>query len=353
MADVLTHIDTLDVEVAPQEELDITVGSPMEHSRVLSITKNGKHVVSEYDLADVDVQPLPKQDKVVEISKNGEYTIEADGGKQLNKVVAKVDTAEQCLIDFINNGGRFYYYQGEEMPDLDWSKITTTNLSYMTFQTKSTCAKVQKMLNILSDEKNCERFAFIYFQDPANSNLFLRFPKGFKNTHKYGILSNCSFVPGTVNLTIDMQDVEYSGTFLGWTSLGLGGKLTLLNTKQLKQFYNPTSDIAINVFDCDSLQSTPYNGVHNTTSYLGGFRNLGKGFLQNGTAANQLMYFDSYMQNLSHESLLNIFNELYDLNLHNFKFTNQPTIKLGGKNFAKVTEEEIKIATDKGWIVTQ
>lgn len=58
MADVLTHIDTLDVEVAPQEELDVTVGSPMEHSRVLSITKNGKYVVSEYDLADVNVSPV-------------------------------------------------------------------------------------------------------------------------------------------------------------------------------------------------------------------------------------------------------------------------------------------------------
>lgn len=353
MADVLTHIDTLDVEVAGQEELDVTVGSPMEHSRVLPITKNGKHVVSEYDLAEVDVQPLPKQDKVVEITKNGEYTIEADEGRQLNSVVAKVDTTEQCLVDFINNGGRFYYYQGEEMPDLDWSKVTTTNLSYMTRDTKATCVKVQKMLDILSDEKNCKQFASIYFQDPKESNLFLKFPKGFKNPHKYNILSNCSFVYETINLTIDMQDVEYSGTFLGWTSLRLGGKLTLLNTKQLKQFYNPTSSLSIDVFDCDSLQSTPYNGVHNTTSYLGGFRNLGKGFLQNGKAADHLMYFDPWMQNLSHESLLNIFNELYDLNLHDFKFDNQPTIKLGEKNFAKVTEEEIKIATDKGWIVTQ
>lgn len=351
MADVLTHIDTLDVEVAPQEELDVTVGSPMEHSRVLSITKNGKHVVSEYDLAEVDVQPLPKQDKVVEISKNGEYTIEADEDKRLNKVVAKVDTAEQCLIDFINNGGRFYYYQGEEMPDLDWSKVTTTNLSRMTYQTKSTCAKVQKMLNILSDEKNCEGFAYIYFRDSMGSNLLLKFPKGFKNSKKQNILSNCEFNKN-INLTIDCQDLEYTGVLLGWTSLP-GGRLTLLNTKQLKQFYNPTSGIAINVFDCDGLQSTTYNGAHNSTSYLGGFRNLGKGFLQNGTAANHLMYFDPWMQNLSHESLLNIFNELYDLNLHDFKFINQPTIKLGEKNFAKVTEEEIKIATDKGWIVTQ
>ena len=350
MADVLTDIDTLDVEVAPQEELDITVGSPMEHSRVLSITKNGKHVVSEYDLADVDVQPLPKQDKVVEISKNGEYTIEADKGKQLNKVVAKVDTAEQCLIDFINNGGRFYYYQGGEMPDIDWSKVTTTNLSHMTYQTKSTCAKVQKMLNILSDEKNYEGFAFIYFQDPIDSNLFLKFPKGFKNSKKQDILSDCTFTKNT-QLTIDCQDLEYTGTLLGWT--GMDSLLTLLNTKQLKQFYNPTSRIAINVFDCDSLQSTPYNGAHNQTSYLGGFRNLGKGFLKDGKVANHLMYFDPWMQNLSHESLLNIFNELYDLNLHNFKFANQPTIKLGAENFARLTDEDIKIATDKGWIVTQ
>lgn len=351
MADVLTHIDTLDVEVAPQEELDVTVGSPMEHSRVLSITKNGKHVVSEYDLAEVDVQPLPKQDKVVEITKNGEYTIEADEGRQLNSVVAKVDTTEQCLVDFINNGGRFYYYQGEEMPDLDWSKVTTTNLSYMTRETKATCVKVQKMLDILSDEKNCKGFAYIYFQDPIGSNLFLKFPKWFKNSKKQDVLSSCTFNKN-INLTIDCNDLEYTGVLLGWTSLQ-GGRLTLLNTKQLKEFYNPTSGLAINVFDCDGLQSTTYNGAHNSTSYLGGFRNLGKGFLQNGTAANHLMYFDPWMQNLSHESLLNIFNELYDLNLHDFKFDNQPTIKLGEKNFAKVTEEEIKIATDKGWIVTQ
>ena len=341
MADVLTHMDTLDVEVAPQEELDVTVGSPMEHSRVLSVTKNGKYVVSEYDLADVDVRPLPKQDKVVEITKNGEFVIEADEGRQLNSVVAKVDTTEQCLVDFINNGGRFCYYQGEEMPDLDWSKVTTTNLSYMTRETKATCVKVQKMLDILSDEKNCKGFACIYFQDPIGSNLFLKFPKGFKNSKKQDVLSFCTFNKN-INLTIDCNDLEYTGTLLGWTSLP-GGRLTLLNTKQLKEFYNPTSNIELEAFDCSSLTKTPYNGVHNSISYIGGFIDLGKGFLQNGTASEHLLWFDNYMQNLSHESLLNIFNELYDLNLHDFKFINQPTIKLGAKNFARVTEEEIEL----------
>lgn len=94
MADVLAHIDTLDVEVAPQEELDVTVGSPMEHSRILSITKNGKYVVSEYDLAEVDVQPLPKQDKVVEITENGTTEVTPDEGRILDKAVVVVNVPD-------------------------------------------------------------------------------------------------------------------------------------------------------------------------------------------------------------------------------------------------------------------
>ncbi len=93
MADVLTHIDTLDVEVAPQEELDITVGSPMEHSRVLSITKNGKHVVSEYDLAEVDVHK-ELQEKTLhlhDISTQVVFNVTADDkSKELAKVTVDV-----------------------------------------------------------------------------------------------------------------------------------------------------------------------------------------------------------------------------------------------------------------------
>ena len=147
------------------------------------------------------------------------------------------------------------------------------------------------------------------------------------------------------------HDLEYTGALLGWSS---GFRLKLINTSKLKEFYNPTSNIELDAFDCSSLIKTPYKGgIYNQTTYIGGFIDLGKGFLQNGTAQYHLMYFDTYMQNLTKESLLNIFNNLYDLNLLAFKFDNQPTIKLGAKNFARLTDEDIKIATNKGWIVTQ
>lgn len=350
MADVLTHIDTLDVEVAPQEELDVTVGSPMEHSRVLSITKNGKHVVSEYDLADVDVQPLPKQDKVVEITKNGEYTIEADEGRQLNSVVAKVDTTEQCLIDFLNNGGTFAYFSGDSLPKIDYSRLNKPNYDYFLYQTNCTWEDLQNILNLYTDDKSFAQNTQSVTITDTKSDVTIIIPKGFKNTKKQQCILVTLIVKGLKTLTIDCNDLEYTGTLLGWSGTF---RVKLLNTSKLKQFYNPTSNLELEAFDCSSLQSTPYNGVHNKTTYIGGFIDLGKGFLQNGTANNHLMWFDNYMQNLSHESLLNIFNELYDLNLHDFKFINQPTIKLGAKNFARLTDEDIKIATNKGWIVTQ
>lgn len=94
MADLLTDIDTIDVEISAQEELGITVGSPMEHSRILSITKNGKHVVSDYDIADVEVLPLPVQQKQITITENGTYEIKPDDGYLLDKVEVNVNTLE-------------------------------------------------------------------------------------------------------------------------------------------------------------------------------------------------------------------------------------------------------------------
>ena len=74
------------------------------------------------------------------------------------------------------------------------------------------------------------------------------------------------------------------------------------------------------------------------------------------------MAYNNYKLNLtnctylSHESLVDIINNLYDLNL-TYNVENGGTLYaqrlvLGGTNLAKLTEEEIAIATSKGWNVT-
>jgi hypothetical protein len=65
---------------------------------------------------------------------------------------------------------------------------------------------------------------------------------------------------------------------------------------------------------------------------LGGFKNL----KTNLDLSNCL--------NLTHDSLMNVINNLATVE-------NNPTLTLGTTNIAKLTDNEIAIATNKGWII--
>lgn len=58
---------------------------------ILNITKNGKYDVTGYDEADVEVLPLPIQQKQITITKNGTYEIKPDDGYLLDKVEVDVN----------------------------------------------------------------------------------------------------------------------------------------------------------------------------------------------------------------------------------------------------------------------
>lgn len=336
MADVLTHIDTLDAEVAPQEELDITVGSPMEHSRVLSITKNGKHVVSEYDLAEVDVHPLPKQDKVVEIAENGVTEVTADDAHILGKVTINTDTTKQVMTDFVNNGGTFAFYKGTDVPLVDWNKVTTAVNLWRQIDLSRNQALSEKILKIQYPNSINNSYMFysakMVSSEPITINLY-----GANCRYTFG---SCSW--DVKELTIDAKNVTDLTNFFAYGG-NSNNQTILLNSDSVEQFSGRTGLHKLNAIRCDSMMNF-WNNVQDAIE-LGGFINLGKNLV-----ANTSISF-AQSPNLTHESILNIFNTIYDMNLRNKKVS--VTIKLGAENFAKVTEEEIKIATDKGWIVTQ
>ena len=95
---------------------------------------------------------------------------------------------------------------------------------------------------------------------------------------------------------------------------------------------------------------------------FGGLLNLGKAYTQ--TLLNHPTYtLDlSYCTLLTHESLMNVINNLYDLNLTYGVYDEEGNdlggtlyrqdLVLGSTNLAKLTAEEIAIATNKGWNVT-
>ena len=89
---------------------------------------------------------------------------------------------------------------------------------------------------------------------------------------------------------------------------------------------------------------------------LGGFKDLGKAYTVKGNNYNNYTLNLNQCSLLTHDSLINVINNLYDLNL-TYDVANGGTLYrqslvLGSTNLAKLTAEEITIATNKGWNVT-
>lgn len=116
-----------------------------------------------------------------------------------------------------------------------------------------------------------------------------------------------------------------------------------------------------NLTEIPQLDTSNVTGVRDMFSYcyqlvnIGGFVNLGKGFTQKSDNCSSYSLDLSNSQQLTHESLMNVINNLYDLNL-TYDVANGGTLytqklTLGSTNVAKLTAEEIEIATNKGWTI--
>lgn len=117
-------------------------------------------------------------------------------------------------------------------------------------------------------------------------------------------------------------------------------------------FYNANKLITCPQLDCSFVSNFGSQVFYGCTSLVnfGGLKEIGKNYVA-GRVQNYSSYVVSFSDspNLSHESLMNIINNLYDIAS---KGCNKQSLVLGATNLAKLTEEEIAIATNKGWNVS-
>lgn len=110
---------------------------------------------------------------------------------------------------------------------------------------------------------------------------------------------------------------------------------------------------------CTSLTTVPELDLSSATNLtqmfkycidlttLGGFKNLGQAYLTSKSSNYSEYKLDlSSCTQLTHDSLMNVINKLYDIAT---KGCNTQQLVLGSTNLAKLTAEEIAIATNKGW----
>ena len=154
--------------------------------------------------------------------------------------------------------------------------------------------------------------------------------------------------------TLDTSKCKFlAAMFAGCSSLK---QIPLLNTKSC-------TNISGMFEGCTSLETVPILDASNVGDIskifkdcpslvmLGGLKNLGMDYSSAYYIhANKREYtLDlSYSPLLTHDSLMNIINNLYDIKSKGVK---PQTLQLGDTNKAKLTAEEIAIATNKGWNV--
>ena len=121
-------------------------------------------------------------------------------------------------------------------------------------------------------------------------------------------------------------------------------------------------DVRSMFYLCSRLKSLPklnwqkVNNIYTTFQNcgqlvdLGGFENLGMAY-ETTKDANYSFYSLKFQQsyNLTHDSLMNVINNLYDIKTKGVK---PQQLILGSGNLAKLSEEERNIAVSKGWSIS-
>ena len=342
---------TNEVVVTADDSFDglskVTVGAiPSEYiipSGELDITKNGTYDVTDKASAKVNVPE--KQLGTKTITTNGTYNAsddDLDGYSEVEVATSGVDINEY-LSDTITKGDSavggwmktikkirspltiegtdatymFHRYLLNELPEIDTSNVT--NMSYMF----SSCDNLTTIPQI--DTSNVTNMSYMF----SSCSSLTTIPQLDTSnvTNMSSMFYNCT------NLTTIPQIDTSNVTNMGYMFSSCHNLTTIpqLNGEKL-------TSVAGTFGNCKSLEN--FNGIIN----------LGQAYLttQSANYSNYKLNL-SACTNLTYDSLMNIINSLYDIATLGVK---SQQLILGDTNLAKLTEEEIAIATNKGWSVS-
>jgi surface protein len=145
---------------------------------------------------------------------------------------------------------------------------------------------------------------------------------------------------------------DFSSAFSTCTSLESIPALNTSNATNMSAIFSGCSSLkTIEELNCEQVTIIS-NAFYNCKSLinLGGFKNLGQNYSTSSSAnAYALTLNISASNNLTHDSLMNVINKVYDIAT---KGVATQSLTIGSTNVGKLTAEEIAIATNKGWSIS-
>mgnify|MGYP004610529979 CR=1 FL=1 len=276
----------------------------------------------------------------------------------------------------------------ETVPLLDTSKVTEMDYLFegdrlLTEIPLFNTSNVTRMTYLFS---NCNNLASIPVLDTSNVTTMMRMFMACKSlktiplldtsnvTTMMGMFDNCSSLETIPMLNTSKVKEMYEMFYLCKSLKQIPMLDTKNNTSMTRMFSGCSSIVEIPELDtsgvvsmngtfegCSSLTTVPmidaskvegvydiFKGCSSLTT-MGGLKNLGMSYATRWDGNYKYLTLNlSDSPLLTHDSLMNVINNLYDIKSIGVK---PQTLQLGDTNKAKLTAEEIAIATNKGWNV--
>lgn len=144
--------------------------------------------------------------------------------------------------------------------------------------------------------------------------------------------------------------LQTSTLFRGNSTLKVCSALNIsLATDMSNMFQDAWALESVGVIDCSSARNIDdmFAGC-NSLINIGGLTDLGKGYKYDGSIHNCELLLTGAPR-LTRESLLNIFNSIYDVTVYNVGQLNMFSIYLTSDQLALLSLDDRAIATNKGW----
>lgn len=258
----------------------------------------------------------------------------------------------------------------KSVTEKDLSSVRFKNCSYL-FYKGMRSENIDELCSIIDD--SCEDFSYFYSGGVSAKLTTLPY---FNTSNGINFSDFCSSSYITELPHYDTSKGEKFSNFICSTKIkelplfnvGNGINFTnfLLSNSELTEIpsfdFKNAQNMSYAFGSCTKLTSIPLIDLGKCTNIsglvsnckaltnLGGFKDLGKSYKTSSSASYSYYKLDlSSCTNLTHDSLMNVINNLYDIKTLGCK---TQSLTLGSTNLAKLTEDEIAIATNKGWAVS-
>ena len=289
------------------------------------------------------VKILGDENLIPENIKNGVEIFGVQGKAKVSD--AKITNASRlfykgCRLDYFNElisiceniiDMNYMFYSCTDLTNLDLNNLDTSNVTDMSYAFYDCVSLINLDLSSFNTS-NLTNIDYMFYGCGKLANLDLSNFDTSKVTSMQYLFSGCFAL---INLDLSNFDTR-----------------KLLNMRYMfNQCFNLV-DLDLSSFDVMKVVNVDnmFYICKNLTN-LKSFKNLGKGYTQKTNNYSNYKLNLSYSTLLTHESLMDVINNLYDLNL-TYNVAGGGTLYtqalvLGATNLAKLTAEEIAIATNK------